>query len=102
MASDGFAKPQAAARHLVLVLLGILAATTGCAGLTNPAAEGVPVRLIPPELLAPSKAGEQTVPLNLLRQPVPAEYRLGPGDVLGVFVEGFLGDRNLPPPVNPG
>ena len=39
MASDGFAKPQAAARHLVLVLLGILAASTGCAGLTNPAAD---------------------------------------------------------------
>ena len=84
------------------MLLAALAASTGCAALTNPAAQGVPARLVPTELLAPSKAGDQTVPLTLLRQPAPAEYQLAPGDVLGVYVEGFLGDRVPAPPVHLG
>jgi protein involved in polysaccharide export with SLBB domain len=70
--------------------------------MTNPLLDGVPVREVAPELLAPSKAGEVTVPLNLLRQPPPDTYRLAPGDVLGVYVEGFLGDRNLPLPLHVG
>src|SRR5436305_1488631 len=90
------------ARALALALVAGLGAAGGCAALTNPAAVGVPVRLVPPELLAPSKAGEQTVPLNLLGQPHRPEYLLGPGDVLGVYIDGFLGERNLPPPVHIG
>jgi protein involved in polysaccharide export with SLBB domain len=72
---------------------------SGCAALTNPVAEGVSVRRLPPELLAPAKAGEQTIPLTLLGQPRPAAYRLEAGDVLGVYVEGFLGDRTPPDPL---
>ncbi len=86
-------------RALVLLLAAALAGSTGCAALTNPVADGVPARLVPTELLAASKAGEQTVPLNLLRQPKPTEYRLAPGDVLGGYIESFLGDR-APPPVH--
>jgi hypothetical protein len=91
------------ARALLLVALAsAFGGATGCAALTNPAAEGVPARRVPAELLAPSKAGEQTVPLTLLRQPPPREYRLAAGDVLGVYVEGFLGERNVPLPVHVG
>ena len=71
----------------------------GCAAITNPAAEGVPVHRLPPELLEPSKEGEQTIPLSLLGQPKPAAYRLDAGDVIGVYVEGFLGERNAAEPL---
>ena len=86
-------------RVVVLVLFATLSASTGCAALTNPVADGVPARLVPSELLAASKSCDQTIPLNLLGQAAPAEYTLAPGDVLGVFVEGFLGDRNGAPPI---
>src|SRR5437763_1568902 len=74
----------------------------GCAALTNPVGDGVPVRRIPPELLVPSKKDEQTIPLTLLRQPPPQVYQLAPGDVLGVYVEGFLGERNQQLPIHVG
>jgi hypothetical protein len=75
---------------------------SGCAAVTNPVADGIPVRLLPPELIAPTKECSQTIPLNALRQPPPGAYRLDTGDVLGVFVDGFLGDRLIPLPVLPG
>jgi hypothetical protein len=88
----------------VLLVAALLASSVsgGCAALTNPVADGVSVRRLPPELLEPSKEGEQTIPLALLGQPRPAAYRLAPGDVLGVYVEGFLGERDQPviPPVH--
>jgi protein involved in polysaccharide export with SLBB domain len=72
----------------------------GCASFTNPVANGVPVRLLPDELLAPSKEGYETIPLTMLRQPPPEHYLLAAGDVLGVFIEGVLGEAEAPPPVN--
>jgi hypothetical protein len=88
----------------LLVCAALLAcgASGGCAALTNPVADGVPVRRLPPELLAQPQNGEQTLPLTLLGQPHPAEYRLAPGDILGVYVEGFLGDRSQPLPIHVG
>jgi protein involved in polysaccharide export with SLBB domain len=62
----------------------------------------VPVRRVPPELLAPSKKDEQTIPLTLLGQCPPDTYRLAPGDVLGVYVEGFLGEPTQPVPIRVG
>jgi len=88
-------------RVQALALLGaIFLVSGGCAAMTNPLADGIPVRRLPPELLAPSKEGEETIPLTLLRQPPPKMYRLAPGDVLGVYVEGFLGERTVPLPVH--
>jgi Polysaccharide biosynthesis/export protein len=78
----------------LLLMAGVLA-VGGCAAITNPVGDAVRVRKLPPELLAPSKAGEQTIPLTLLEQPQPKSYLLAPGDVLGVYIEGFLGDRNV-------
>ncbi len=76
--------------------------SSGCEALTNPVGDAIPVRKVPPELMAPSKDCEEPLPLSLLRQPRPDLYRLGPGDVLGVYIEDFLGDRNLPLPVHVG
>jgi hypothetical protein len=69
----------------------------GCASLTNPVANGVPVRILPEELLAPSKEGFDLLPLTLLRQPPPDAYVLAEGDILGV--QGIYGDAATPPPV---
>jgi protein involved in polysaccharide export with SLBB domain len=72
----------------------------GCAALTNPIANGIPVRLLPDELLAESREGFEPIPLTTLRQPPPDKYILAAGDTLGIYVEGVLGTRETPPPVN--
>jgi protein involved in polysaccharide export with SLBB domain len=87
-------------RLLLLAALCLCGLSTGCAALSNPVGDAVPVRLVPPELLGQSRNEEQTISLSLLGQPPPDTYRLGPGDVLGVFIDGILGDRNLPVPLN--
>ena len=79
------------------ILCGLLA---GCAAITNPVANGVPVRILPDELLAESKEGFVPLPLTLLRQPPPERYILESGDTLGIYIEGVLGDAETPPPVN--
>ncbi len=79
------------------MLCGML---SGCAALTNPLVNGVPVRLLPDELLAESKEGFKTIPLAMLRQPPPKKYVLAAGDTLGIFIEGVLGSAESPPPVN--
>jgi len=73
---------------------------SGCAAITNPTANGVPVRILPDELLAKSKQDLKPIPLSLLRQQPPAAYRLAAGDILGVYIEGVLGEADKPPPVN--
>ncbi len=91
--------------YAVLRLLSFLIAVSslaGCAAMTNPGADGVPVRLVPPELLAPSKKHEKQVPLSLLRQPPPTKHLLDAGDVLGVYVEDYLGSKAVPVPVHVG
>ena len=73
---------------------------SGCAALTNPIVNGVPVHMVPDELLAPSHEGFQQIPLTLLRQKAPEHYILAAGDTLGIFIEGILGEAESPPPVN--
>lgn len=80
------------------VVCGMLSA--GCAAITNPVANGIPVRILPEELKAESKEGWEQIPLTALRQPPPEAYILEAGDTLGVYVEGILGEAEAPPPVN--
>src|SRR5262245_39440817 len=58
----------------------------GCAALTNPTMNGIPVRRLPPELLARPREQLRTIPLTALRQDPPQIYRLAPHDVLGVYI----------------
>lgn len=69
----------------------------GCAALSNPLADGVPVNRVPEDLLAKPRP-LQTIPLTMLGQEQPPVYILGPGDTLGVWIEGIV-IGNLPPPV---
>ncbi|MCI0683956.1 MAG: polysaccharide biosynthesis/export family protein [Gemmataceae bacterium] len=73
--------------------------SSGCAAVTNPVAEGVPVRRLPREFLPPPRQALEQIPLTWLRQPPPDVYRLDVGDVLGVYIESVLGEKNVPPPV---
>jgi protein involved in polysaccharide export with SLBB domain len=71
----------------------------GCAAVSNPVAEGIPVRRLPPEYLATPKEEAKTIPLTLLRQQAPDEHHVDAGDVLGVFIEGVMGKQGESPPV---
>jgi protein involved in polysaccharide export with SLBB domain len=87
-------------RRLPLVWLIVALAPAGCASVTNPlATAGIPVHRLPPELLAESKEALQPLPLAMLRQKPQDDYRLAARDVLGIWIEGVLGDRNQAPPV---
>lgn len=88
---------------LALALLLACGIFSGCAAITNPVANGIPVRRLPPELLGgPPREAMVTLPLNLLGQTPPDAYRLAPNDVLGVYIEGIL-PATLPnqPPIAP-
>ena len=80
-------------------VLLLVAAGPGCAAVTNPVADGVPVNRLPAEVLGRPKADLRPVPLTLLRQKPPAEYVLGPGDVLAVSANEIFAPGDQPPPV---
>jgi protein involved in polysaccharide export with SLBB domain len=82
-----------------MLLLLLCALSGGCAAVSNPVYEGVPVNRLPPEYLASPKDETHTIPLTLLRREPTEVYRLDAGDVLGIYVEGLLGDKNQPVPV---
>ena len=95
---SGNAVPRFAWRFAMAAMLSSL--FSGCAALTNPVAHGVPVHILPEELIAESKEGFEPIPLPLLQQAPPKIYELAAGDTLGVYIEGVLGDAETPPPVN--
>src|SRR5262245_47996866 len=81
--------------------LGLVLLSGGCAAVTNPAADGIPVRRLPPAAFGENRSDIQQVPLTALTPPPAGTYKLAPGDILGVFVEGILGERGGQPPVRP-
>lgn len=83
----------------------LLMGGTGCTSILSPI-EGVPVRMVPPEILAPPRANYIPLRLNRLKMGTPDEYLLAPDDILGVYIEGILPPKNEDaqiaeaPPVN--
>ena len=69
-------------RTATLLLVAAASVSGGCAALTNPVADGIPVRRLPAEVLGRPKEEMRPIPLTLLRQKEQKEYRLAPGDVL--------------------
>ncbi len=76
-----------------------LHSSLGCAGLTNPVGDGIPVRRLPDEVFAQPKSELEQVPLNLLRINDPGDYRLDRGDTLAVVADEVLTRENQPVPV---
>ena len=69
---------------------------TGCAAF-HPV-EGVPARYLPTELKVGDRTDKRTIDLSLLRQ-TPQTHRVDSGDVLAIYIEGFVGRSSDPPPV---
>ena len=83
----------------LLLLVITLASFPGCAAMSNPVANGIPVRKLPPELLGESRENLLRTPLPLLRQKQVKDYKLDAEDVLGIWIEGVLGEKGQPPVV---
>ncbi|HTK76343.1 MAG TPA: sigma-70 family RNA polymerase sigma factor [Gemmataceae bacterium] len=98
---------------VALAVLVVLGATGGGVGVLV-ARSGAPAHVAdapdqpskPPRVAAnnapPGKLAEQakSVPLVLLQQEPPTIYRFEPGDVLGIYIEGVLGEKDRPPPIS--
>lgn len=89
---------QLIAKLLLVIPLGM----SGCATFSVPVSESIPVRRLPIEVLGPSKDELRPIPLDLLRQKPPEAYKVDTGDILGVYIEEVLGERNQPIPVRDG
>ncbi|MEQ9410060.1 MAG: polysaccharide biosynthesis/export family protein [Fuerstiella sp.] len=86
-------------KRLAVHLVAVFSLTVfgiGCSTIT-----GVPVNRIPRELLyAEQKDDFKDISMLRLRQDPPEFYALAPGDVLGVYIKGVLGDEEMLPPVH--
>src|SRR5262245_26721206 len=84
-----------------ILMLGLAGAALsgGCAALTNPVADGIPVRRLPAEVLGRPRADLKPIPDTLLRRKELDEYRLDKGDVLAVVASEVFGDERVQTPV---
>jgi protein involved in polysaccharide export with SLBB domain len=67
--------------------------------LTNPVADGIPVRRLPDEVFGRPKSELYQLPLNMLRINNPGEYKLDKGDVLGIVADEVVNKIEQPIPV---
>lgn len=71
---------------------------TGCTALFSPI-DTIPASRVPPQFLAEPQANKVPIDVARLRQTKPEFYTLDADDVLGIFVEGVLGQFEEAPPV---
>ncbi len=81
---------------LAAVLLSL--SMTGCTALFNPI-DTIPASRVPPQFLAEPQANKVPIDVARLRQTKPEFYTLDADDVLGIFIEGVLGNFDEAPPV---
>lgn len=96
---DSTIMTRALARCSVLTICAAVLLLPGCASLTNPTANAVPVNRLPTEILGESREIEQTIPEKFLKAPKQDPYLLSANDVLGIFIRGITGDEKTIPPV---
>ena len=82
----------------VLIAVAICTTMSGCTAVLSPI-DAIPVERIPKQFLAEPQADKVPIDVARLRQPKPEYYLLDAGDILGVFVEGVLGNLDESPPV---
>lgn len=83
-----------------LLALASFALATGCAAVSNPISSGIPVKMLPAEVLSRPKSEMVNIPLTLIRLNEQAEYRLDKGDLLAVIAGDLFGPENVQPPVS--
>ncbi len=79
-------------------------AFSGCTALTQPI-NGIPSNRLPPQFFQGEKNDLIPIDFSLLAQEKPRNYTLGPGDVLGITIDGILPYNDPdkvpePPPVH--
>jgi hypothetical protein len=67
----------------------------------NPVGKGIPVSMLTPEILGPSRDDQKTIPLSAFRQTPVKQHLVGPGDTLGIHIEGIVGEKARLAPVSP-
>ncbi|MCP4887234.1 MAG: sugar ABC transporter substrate-binding protein [Planctomycetaceae bacterium] len=82
----------------------VVSSLSGCTAITQPI-DGIPASRLPQEFLAEPKNDLVPVDIGVLAIDQPREYELGPGDILGVYIEGVLPFNPpekvpQPPPIN--
>jgi protein involved in polysaccharide export with SLBB domain len=82
-----------------LLLVAATGFSGGCAAVTNPVADGIPVRRLPAEVLGRPKSELLPIPFTVLKQRESDAYRLDRGDALAIIADNILGGENVQPPV---
>lgn len=72
--------------------------TSGCTQIVAPI-DAIPADRVPKELLVQPSNNTRQLDFARLRRPPEKEYTLDKGDVLGVFIDGVLGNLNEAPPI---
>lgn len=84
---------------LAVGLVTVAAMQGGCAALSNPVADGIPVRRLPAEVFGKSRTEQKQIDLTVLKQREPEPYLLDKGDVLAIVAEELIAPANTPLPV---
>ena len=74
-------------------------ALTGCTSLLSPIS-GIPAHRLPPTFLVTPKNDLVPIDISRLRQEPPREYLVDADDILGIYIEGVLGNAEEAPPVH--
>lgn len=81
---------------LALSLISLWA--TGCTQIVAPI-DAIPANRVPKELLVKPTNNTRQLDFARLRRPPEKDYLLDKGDVLGIFIDGVLGNLNEAPPI---
>lgn len=90
-------------QHLYAVVMFLACALPGCASFQAGVMgiPAIPAKRVPPEILNQNTKNDLIdISLTRLRQDPPSVYRLGPGDILGVYIDNVLGKEDELPPVH--
>jgi len=96
-AADGRMPGPRPGRLVAAGLLLLLLINTGCQSILSPVS-GVPAGRLPTEFLAAPKNNLVPIDIARLRQEPPREYLLDTSDILGIYIEGVLGEVDAVPP----
>lgn len=87
-------------RSLVAISLSALSLLgVGCAAVTNPVADAIPVRRLPAEVLGRPRADLKPIPLTVLRQREIETYTFDKGDVLAIVADNVIAPPGAAAPV---
>lgn len=82
----------------LLMPICMCVALSGCNHILNPI-DAVDATQVPPQFLKKPEANKRPIDVSLLRHLPPPSYILDADDVLGVFIDGVLGNSTEAPPV---